>query len=293
MVKKIFFAVQLWGTESALIYLFKKIEELGFDAAYYGDGPFNWLLDCYSVLASASMLTSKLRIGPAVTYLEGSYRHPLATIKALFTLSLLSNNRIDARFGFIQERAREYWLKFGIELPSLKDRIERIEEAIIIMKELMNKGVASLRGKHYVVELYDFKPIAKVPLCISANKRKTIEITLKYADIWEISYLPPNKIMEILDVYEEKLKNIELSLETDVIIGKNELDFKKKFSEYLSMRKNQQDFILSAIKGTPEQCIKSIEKYIKLGIKRFILSFNEIPNTESLELFSKEVLSSF
>jgi alkanesulfonate monooxygenase SsuD/methylene tetrahydromethanopterin reductase-like flavin-dependent oxidoreductase (luciferase family) len=295
MSKKAFFAVQLWGYEIDILSLFEKLEELGYDAGYYGDGPFNWLLDCFTVLAVASSKTSKIRIGPAVTYLEGSYRHPISVIKALFTIARLSNNRLDARFGFIKEEAKEYWSRFGINIPKVKERIDKLEEVLIIMKELMNKGFSSFKGKYYELNVSDFKPLAKVPICISAMSKRTIEIALKYAEIWELSYLPPEMLKIIIDKYSDKIRNIEISLELDVIVGRNEEDFRKKFNEYLKIRKTEKEelFIKSAISGTPEKCIRKIEEYLDLGVKRFTLAFNELPNLEGIKIFAKEVIPSF
>jgi alkanesulfonate monooxygenase SsuD/methylene tetrahydromethanopterin reductase-like flavin-dependent oxidoreductase (luciferase family) len=295
MSKKLFFAVQLWGYDIKILDLFEELEELGYNAAYYGDGPFSWLLDCFSVLSYVASKTKKIRIGPAVTYLEGSYRHPIAIAKALFTIARLSNNRVDARFGFIKEEARKYWSTFGINIPRVKERIDRLEEGLIIMKELMNKGFSNFKGKYYKVDISDFKPAAKMPICISAMGKRTIEIALKYADIWELSYLPPEMLNVIIEKYSEKIKNIEISLELDVVIGKNEEDFKRKFNEYLKIRKTKEEepFIKSAIKGKPEECIKKIEEYLNLGIKRFTLAFNELPNLEGIKIFAEEVMSSF
>lgn len=295
MSKKCIFAVQLWSHETKILDLFEELEKLGYDAAYYGDGPFSWLLDCFSVLSYAASKTKKIRLGPAVTYFEGSYRHIIAVIKALSTIAILSNDRVDARFGFIKEDAREYWSRFGISIPRAKERIERLEEGLIIMKELMKNGFSKFKGKYYKVDISDFKPLAKMPICISAMGKRTIEIALKHADIWELSYLPPEMLNPIIEKYREKIKNIEISLELDVVIGKNEKDFKKKFNRYLKIRrtKEEEPFVKSAIKGKPEDCIKKIEEYLNLGVKRFTLAFNEIPTLEGIKIFAEEVMSSF
>jgi len=293
MVKKAFFAIQLWGRD--VLNTFKIIEELGFDAAYYGDGPFDWLLDCFSVLAYASAITNKLRLGPAVTYLEGSYRHPIAVMKALFTLAKISHERIDARFGFIREEAKEYWLKYGIKIKNLKDRIRNFERYISLIKELRDKGYAKIEEEGYVFEISHFQPIARFPICISAMGKRTIPIALKHADILELSYIDPISIDRIIQEYKDQIGKIELSLELDVIIAKDKNTFRKKYLEYRRMRRTEKEktFIDSAIKGTPEKCIDKIQAYLDVGIKRFTLAFNEFPNMDGIKIFSEEVLPSF
>ncbi len=295
MANKVFFAVQLWGYERNILDIFQEVEELGYDAAYYGDGPFPWLLDCFSVLSYVAARTNRIRIGPAVTYLEGSYRHPIAVIKALLTIASISNNRLDARFGFIREEARAYWSRFGVNMARLMDRIERFEEGLIIMKELMDKGFSNFKGKYYEIDIEDFKPKAKIPICISAMSRKTIEIAMKYANIWELSYLTPEKLFAIIDKYQKRIKNLEISAELDVVIGKNKREFERKFKRYLKIRKTKEEelFVKSAIKGTPKECVQKIEEYIKVGVRRFTLAFNELPDLEGIKIFSKEVMCSF
>ncbi|HLI46436.1 MAG TPA: LLM class flavin-dependent oxidoreductase [Geobacterales bacterium] len=287
MSRNVFFAIQLWGHE--IDRVFKEIEDLGYDAAYYGDGPFDWLLDCYSVLGYAIALTNRIKLGPAVTYLEGSYRHPVAVMKALFTLARISKGRFEARLGFIRNEAEQFWSKYGIRIKDMEERIKNFEEAVKMVREIMEKG----KSKAANVEISNFVPVAKFPICIAAMGKKTIPIALKYADIWELSYVTPEKLRELLDRY--KKANIEISIELDVIIAKDHESFRRKYSEYLNMRssKAEESFRLSAIAGTPDQCIKKIQQYLDLGIKRFTLAFNEYPAMDGIEVFSREVLPSF
>ncbi len=230
MSRKVFFAIQLWGNEN-ILSLFSEIERLGYDGAYYGDGPFNWLSDCFSILAASSLITHTMRIGPVVTYLDGSYRSLVATIKALVTISNLSKGRLDARFGFIKEDARPYWKEFGIVIPNLKERIERVEEGLFISKQIFTKGGINFEGKYHRLNISEFtpKPLFSIPVWIAAMGKKTIKIALKYADVWEVSFIPPEHLARLIEEHRTLIsrRNVEISLEADVIIGKDRREFEK------------------------------------------------------------------
>jgi alkanesulfonate monooxygenase SsuD/methylene tetrahydromethanopterin reductase-like flavin-dependent oxidoreductase (luciferase family) len=50
---------------------------MGYDALWYGDGLWPWTHEGWTVLAALATLTTRIRLGPAVTYiLDTAYRHP-------------------------------------------------------------------------------------------------------------------------------------------------------------------------------------------------------------------------
>lgn len=102
-------------------------------------------LEAWTVAAGLATMTSRLRIGHMVT--SNTYRHPALVANMITTLDHLSNGRFDFGFGagWHEEEHRAY----GIELPPLRDRFDRFEEALEAIDLLLTMPVADFQGEHY------------------------------------------------------------------------------------------------------------------------------------------------
>ncbi|HKI06910.1 MAG TPA: LLM class flavin-dependent oxidoreductase, partial [Nitrososphaeraceae archaeon] len=69
------FCLEVWGTD------YNKIkdtcilaEKLGYDGFFYGESLADIDMDCWTVLSSLSAVTTKVKLGPVITYLFPQYR---------------------------------------------------------------------------------------------------------------------------------------------------------------------------------------------------------------------------
>ena len=69
------FCLEIWGTN------YEKIkdtcifaEKNGYDGFFYGESLVNIDLDCWTILSSLINITSKIKLGPVITYLFPDYR---------------------------------------------------------------------------------------------------------------------------------------------------------------------------------------------------------------------------
>ena len=117
------------------------------------------------------------------------------------------------------------------------------------------------------------------------------------ADHWNIQTpITPKQYqrkVQILERYcrESKRdpKTIVRSLWAGTIIGKDEKDFDKSVAE---LKPRQPSYLESRIAGTPEQCIKTIQQYVNMGVAVFILYFT-VNELRSLDLFARHVIPAF
>jgi len=74
-------------------------EKNGYDGFFYGESLANIDLDCWTVLSSLINITSKIKLGPVITYLFPEYRSIALLAKQAITFQTLSTGRLEYRTG--------------------------------------------------------------------------------------------------------------------------------------------------------------------------------------------------
>jgi probable F420-dependent oxidoreductase len=133
--------------------------------------------------AAVAAVTTTLRVGTNV--LGNDYRHPAVVAKEAATIDRLSSGRFELGCG-AGWMADDY-RRIGMPMDSPGVRIERMNEAIEVMKGLWAPGVFRYRGKHYSIEDLDGWPLPHQeggpPLLIGGGGRKILGVAARYADI--------------------------------------------------------------------------------------------------------------
>lgn len=141
------FGVQLDGAPSAQAWrsLVRRVEELGYSSVFIPDH-FGDQLAPMVALAAAAEATTTLRLGTLV--LGNDYRHPLVLAKEAATLDLLSEGRLELGIG--AGWMTSDYVQSGIPLDPPAERVERLGEAVAVLKALWS-GAADYQGMHYSV----------------------------------------------------------------------------------------------------------------------------------------------
>ena len=165
----------------------QRIEAMGFEALYIPDH-FDTQFAPFAALTAAAGATTSLRVSTLV--LDNDYRHPVVTAKEAATLDVLSDGRLDLGLG-AGWMADDYE-QSGIRFDSAGTRIERLEEAVTIIKGLFGGEPFSFTGKHYSVKgLEGFPaPVQKPhpPILMGGGGRKMLSLAAREAEIVHINY---------------------------------------------------------------------------------------------------------
>src|SRR5256885_132213 len=164
----------------------------GFDGAWvfdhftplYGD-PNGPCLEGWTLLAGLAAKTSRIRLGVLVTGI--TYRHPSILATEAITVDHISNGRLEIGLGAAWHQQEHEQL--GIPFPPIKERAERLDEGIQMMRLLMTKDRASFKGRHYQLDdaSYHPRPIQKPhpPFWIGASgEQLMLPIVARRADAW-------------------------------------------------------------------------------------------------------------
>ena len=170
---------------------FLRAEELGFDHAWLvdhlvdtGGRPDLPCLEAWTLLAALAAKTSRIRLGVLVT--SNTFRHPALLAKEAVTVDHVSGGRLILGLGtgWHEDEHRRY----GIELPVPSERVDRLEEAIQVIRSFTSQQRTTFVGMHYRLDDAPFQPRpvqAHIPLLIAAHRPRMLRLAARYADQWD------------------------------------------------------------------------------------------------------------
>jgi probable F420-dependent oxidoreductase len=195
--RKFRFGVQSGGATSAQEWREKarKIEGLGYSTLFmpdhFIDTPFAPMVG----IAMAAEGTESLRVATLV--LGNDYKHPAVVAKEFATLDVISDGRVEAGIGAGWMRVDYEALGLGYDRAGT--RIDRLEEALAVLKGAWGPEPFSFEGEHYTITDYDGlpKPAQQPhpPIFVGGGGRKLLTLAARQADI--IGFTPAARTGEI------------------------------------------------------------------------------------------------
>lgn len=160
----------------------RKAEALGYSTFSIPDH-FQKQFAPVPALMAVAATTSVLRVGSFV--FDNDFRHPALLAKEAATIDFLSGGRFE--FGIGAGWAEADYTRTGIPLDRPGVRIERMAEAVTVIKRLLGGGPVSFSGRYYQIEqLENFPPPAqqpRPPLLIGGGGKRILSLAAREADI--------------------------------------------------------------------------------------------------------------
>lgn len=178
------FGIQAGGPADARGWaeLARKAEDLGISTFTMADHLDDQLAPIAGLMAAADATTT-LRVGALVFC--NDYRHPVVLAKEAATIDVLSGGRLELGIG-AGWMATDYE-QSGIALDPPGERIDRMEEALAILKGLFGDGPVSHDGEHYSLTALEGtpKPVQTPgpPILIGGGGKRVLTIAAREADI--------------------------------------------------------------------------------------------------------------
>lgn len=170
------------GASGAWRDLARKVEDLGYSTLTVPDHLDDQLHPSVALMAAADATTT-LRLGTLVYC--NDYRHPVVLAKEAATLDLLSDGRLELGLG-AGWMTTDYEAA-GIRLDRPGVRIDRLAEAITVVKGLLADEPLTFAGRHYAItELNGTpKPVQRPhpPIAIGGGGRRILTLAAHEADI--------------------------------------------------------------------------------------------------------------
>ncbi|QTE29901.1 TIGR03560 family F420-dependent LLM class oxidoreductase [Pengzhenrongella sicca] len=262
--------------------------------------------EAWTLMAALAASTSRVRLGQMCTCM--AYRNPAYLAKVAATIDAISGGRVEMGIG--AGWYEHEWRAYGYGFPGAGARIAALEEGVQIMRQMWEKGSATLAGEYFQVDGargYP-RPLQEggIPLWIAGGgEKKTLRIAAQYAQYTNFDGSPEGFAHKsaVLAEHCERLGrdvgSITRSANYNVVIGRTQADVDAKLAwieaHYAavvpaSTATTLEEFRTGPLVGTPEQIVERLRALQALGLGYAIAYFAEAAYDRSgIELFEQEV----
>jgi F420-dependent oxidoreductase-like protein len=146
-------------------------------------------LEAGSLVAALAAGVDRVRLGTLVY--GNTYRHPAVLANMAATVDHVSGGRLVLGIGAGWQENEH--AAYGIDLPPVRQRIDRFEEAIQILRGLLRDPTTTFAGAHYQVTdaVCEPKPVQDpLPILVGAGGDRMLGIVARFADEWNTWGLP-------------------------------------------------------------------------------------------------------
>ena len=242
------------------------------------------MLEAYTTLAALARETTRLRLATMVTGV--TYRNPALVAKMITTLDVIANGRIICGIGAAWNESEH--IGYGFDFPPIRERMDRLDEALTILKRMFTEDRPSFVGTYYRIDraLNNPRPVqAGGPKILvgGGGEQRTLRLVARHADMshWFGSLADIKRKSEILDRYcEEEGRDpasITRTMGSPVVLVENEGQAKTVMERMPPERR------VMFTPATPEQAAEILQDYIAVGIQGFTLNNPTLRTPEEFE----------
>ena len=284
---------------SEILELTQHCEAAGWDGVYFADhfmpnGPDATPLDgdtleCWSVMAALAAAVPRLRLGTLVSSV--TYRHPAVLANIAAAVDRISEGRLLLGIGAGWQENEH--AAYGIELGSVKARLDRFEEACEVLTGLLRTPRTTFAGASYTVTDAPNQPAPvqeKLPILIGGGgEKRTMKIAATYADEWN-AWSTPEVLTHKVEVLRRHCDDLgrdpaEIQVSTQAML------FLSTDEAWLADKRG------NGIVGTPAEVTEIVAAYRDAGCDELIVpDFTMGPmarRKDTCDLFWNEVAANF
>jgi len=267
-------------TWPGVLELWQHLESTGWDTACVSDHFMpntrereGAVLEAWSTLSALAAVVPRMRIGTIV--LGNTYRHPAVVAKMAAQVDIISGGRL--LFGIGAAWQRNEHEAYGIPFYTMRERLERLDEACTVIRLLWTERRSNFNGRYY--HLAD-APLAPKPvqkphpelMIGGGGERVTLRIAAKHADHWNVWGGP--KVLArksaVLEEHCSKLgrdsKSINRSVNMALLITNSKADI-DRLAETIAARMGSHaaDARDTCLAGTPDQIREQLRRLQSAG----------------------------
>jgi F420-dependent oxidoreductase-like protein len=270
----------------------------GFGGAFGSEGP---CMEGWTALAALAQATSRVRLGILVT--GNTYRHPAILAKQATTVDQISGGRLIFGLGAAWHEYEHQ--AFGVRLPPVKERLDRLEEAAHVIKALWTEERPSFVGEYYSLDKPPYNPAnVQTPhppfLIGGGGERRTLRIVAQYADIANVMGTPDEvkHKFAVLDEHCAKLgrdpKSIRRTIQAPLFLNEDPGFRDRVLQGFAAARGGTPEEAAEGLLiGGPDEVIEKIKRYEAAGVEEMYVALWPRFFPAVAQRFIAEVLPAF
>lgn len=294
--------------------IIRATEDLGFESLFRSDHFFPLAgrrdrdaLETFISFVLVAEESSRIRFGSLVASM--TFRHPSLLARMAAQIDVLSGGRFILGVGagwHVPEHEA-----FGFDFPSVRERMDRLDEGIQVIRALWGDGPATFDGRYYQLrdaECYPKPAQSPAPLLIGGSgERRTLRLVAQYADEWNAVGLSVDAYRHKRAVLEEHCAavgrapgRIRRSMMLGFVVGRDEREQHAHLARIAeavqTLARNDAAATLAGLRergwlvGTPEEIVDEIGMRESLGVQRVMLQHHAQDDFATLELLASTVL---
>jgi alkanesulfonate monooxygenase SsuD/methylene tetrahydromethanopterin reductase-like flavin-dependent oxidoreductase (luciferase family) len=259
-------------------------------------------LETWTSLTVLASRTLRIRFGPMVSPL--TFYHPALLAKMAAALDTLSLGRLDLGIG-AGWNEHEHAM-FGIRMPPLKERLDRLECGARHIRALSAGRPVTLDQPYYPLknaESYPLPSHGRLRLVIGGRgEKRTLRIVAECADEWNSTRVDlagfthkRQVLAEHCAAFGRDPETIARSLMIPMAIGRDSAEVARRIEEaraaFPALPGDAAGWrAASFLAGSPEDIIAALREWEDAGMQRVLLQMLDQEDIAALELFAERVL---
>ncbi|MGZ8513849.1 MAG: LLM class F420-dependent oxidoreductase [Candidatus Limnocylindrales bacterium] len=229
------------------------------------------MLEAWSTLAALARETRRVRLGTLVTGV--TYRNPALLAKTATTLDVISGGRAILGLGAAWNDVEHDG--YGFDFPPVRERMDRLDEALTIIRAMFTEERPTFEGRHYRVHQVlnvprPIQPGGPRVLVGGGGEQRTLRIAARHADMTHWFPLGLDVLRhknEVLETYCEQIgrdpATIERTMAAPVVVAGSEAEAQALLGRMPPERRPHVKI------GRPEQMADELRPYLDAGFTGF------------------------
>jgi F420-dependent oxidoreductase-like protein len=285
-------------------------EQGGFDSVWVMDhvyqiatvGPrTDPMLEAYTLLGALAARTERVNLGTMVTGV--TYRNPALLAKQVTTLDVISAGR--AILGIGAAWNEDEHAGYGFGFPPVKERLDRLEEALQICRAMFTEQAPSFTGAHYRIDeaLNTPRPLRPngIPILVGGGgERRLLALVARYADACNLFGDLPT-IRHKLDVLERHCESVGRDPATitktrlgGLVIAETAAEAERRGRELAQARgMDLERYRGYVIAGDPGAVCEQVAAYLDAGLDGLVFNMHDAQELDPVRLAGSTLHAAF
>jgi F420-dependent oxidoreductase-like protein len=239
------------------------------------------MMEAYTTLAALAASTTRVRLGTLVTGV--TYRNPALLAKMVTNLDVISGGR--ALLGIGAAWNADEHAGYGIPFPPVRERMDRLDEALTIARKMFTEERPSFTGKYYQIDRALNSPRPLQPggpkiLVGGGGEKRTLLLAAKHADLthWNVASV---------DAFKHKSEVLEEHCET---VGRNPAEITRTIGAPVELVQDPSEARVGTGRrgqtvefAAPERAAEVLSQYVEAGARGFMFRNPNLTTPELLE----------